>query len=95
MDEDDIDDIVRNCKNLKHKFIGVFAANKFPKKMKEISFLIVNSATAEKAGTNWLLFCQKDNQLLFADQLDSLFHHTMMSIKEFYREKEIFEYSNC
>ena len=69
MDEDDINDLVRNCKNLKHKFIGVFAANNFPNELKENSFLIVNSATAENAGTHWLLFCQKDNQLLFADPL--------------------------
>ena len=73
MDDDDINDSVRNCKNLKHKFIGVFAANNFPKELKENSFLIVNSATAEKTGTHWLLFCQKDNQLLFADPLGQYF----------------------
>ena len=33
MDEDDINNLVRNCENLKHKFIGVFAANSFPKKI--------------------------------------------------------------
>ena len=37
--------------------------------MEENSFLIVNSATAENADIHWLLFCQKDNQLLFADPL--------------------------
>ena len=35
MDEDDINDLVQNCKNLKHKFIGVFAANNFPRKLKK------------------------------------------------------------
>ena len=81
MNEDDINDLVQNCNNLKHKFIGVLAANNFPKKMLENSFLIVNSATAEKAGTHWLLFCQKDNQLLFADPLA----HSVSSYKNVYQ----------
>ena len=38
MDEDDISDLVRNCKNLKHKYIGVSAANNFPGKLKKTDF---------------------------------------------------------
>ena len=37
--------------------------------MKPNSFLIVNAATAESFGTHWLLLCQKEDQLLFADPL--------------------------
>ena len=61
MDENDNNDIARNCTNLKHKFIGVFAANNFSKNMKENSFLIFNSATAEKTVYHWLLVFPKDN----------------------------------
>ena len=76
----DINDLIRNCKNLNHKFIGVFAANKFPKELKENSFLIVNSATAENAGTHWLLF-SKGQTLLFADQLGQ----SILSYKDVYQ----------
>ena len=69
MDEDDMNEFIQGCKTHKHKFHGVFAANNFPEKMNRNSFLIVNAATAENIGTNWLLLCRKNNQLLFADPL--------------------------
>ena len=71
MDEDDINDLIQRCALLKHKFLGVFAANNFPQKLKPNSFLIVNAATAESFGTHWLLLCQKEeeDQLFFADPL--------------------------
>ena len=68
MDEDGINDLIQRCALLKHKFLGVFAANNFPQKLKANSFLIVNAATAESFGTHWLLLCQKEgDQLIFAD----------------------------
>ena len=71
MDEDDINDLIQRCALLKHKFLGVFAANNFPQKLKPNSFLVVNAATAESFGTHWLLLCQKEeeDQLFFADPL--------------------------
>ena len=71
MDEDDINDLIQRCALLKHKFLGVFAANNFPQNLKPNSFLIVNAATAEAFGTHWLLLCQKkeEDQLFFADPL--------------------------
>ena len=69
MDEDDINDLIQRCPLLKHKFLGVFAANNFPQKLKPNSFLIVNAATAESFGTHWSLLCQKEDQLFFADPL--------------------------
>ena len=71
MDEDDINDLIQRCALLKHKFLGVFAANNFPQKLKPNSFLIVNAATAESFGTHWLLLCQKEeeDQLFSADPL--------------------------
>ena len=71
MDKDDFNDLIQRCALLKHKFLGVFAANNFPQKLKPNSFLIVNAATAESFGTHWLLLCQKEeeDQLFFADPL--------------------------
>ena len=69
MDEDDINDLILGCKFLRYKFHGVFAANYFPEKMNRNSFFIVNTATAEKIGTHWLLLCRKNNQILFANPL--------------------------
>ena len=71
MDEDDINDLNQRCALLKHKILGVFAANNFLQKLKPNSFLNVNASTAENFGTHWLLLCQKEeeNQLFFADPL--------------------------
>ena len=64
MDEDDIKDLVYNFSKLKHKFVGVFAANNFRQNGKKQLF---NSY--ENDCSHWLLFCQKDNQFLFAESL--------------------------
>ena len=82
MDEDDINGLIQGCQTLKYKFHGVFAANNFPEKMNRNSFLIVNAATAENIGSHWLLLCRKNNQLLFAEPLVSLFNRTNTYIKE-------------
>ena len=84
MDEDDINDLIQRCALLKHKFLGVFAANNFPQKLKPNSFLIVNAATAESFGTHWLLLCQKEeeeDQLIFGDPLGQ----SISSYKDVYR----------
>ena len=63
MDEDDINDLIQRCALLRHKFLGVFAANNFPQKLKPNSFsLFVNAATAENFGTHCLLVCQKEEK---------------------------------
>ena len=49
--------------------------------MNENSFLLFNSATAEKAVYHWLLFCQKKNQLIFADSLGQ----SVSSYKDMYQ----------
>ena len=49
--------------------------------MSRNSFLIINAATAENIGTQWLLLCRKNNQLLFAEPLVSSFHRTNTYIK--------------
>ena len=82
MDEDDINDLIQRCALLKHKFLGVFAANNFPQKLKPNSFLIVNAATVESFGIHWLLLCQKEeDQLIFADPLG----HFISSYKDLYK----------
>ena len=52
-----MNDLIQKCALLKHKFLGVFAANNFPQKLKPNSFLIVNAATAESFVSHWLLLC--------------------------------------
>ena len=69
MNEDEVNDSIQRCKLLKHKFLGVFAANNFPKILQPNSFIIVNASTSDNAGTYWLLFCVKNKKLIFADPL--------------------------
>ena len=83
MDEDDINDLIQRCAVLKHNFLGVFAANNFPQRLKPNSFLIVNAATAESFGTHWLPLCQKEeeDQLFLADPLGQ----SILSYKDVYQ----------
>ena len=69
MNEDEVNDLIQRCKLLKHKFLGVFAANNFPKILQPNSFIIVNASTSDNAGTHWLLLCVKNKNLIFADPL--------------------------
>ena len=69
MNEDEVNDLIQRCKLLKHKFLGVFAANIFPKVLQPNSFIIVNASTSDYAGTHWLLLCVKYKNLIFADPL--------------------------
>ena len=84
MDEDDINDLIQKCALLNHKFLGVFAANNFPQKLKPNSFLIDNAVTAESFGTHWLLLSQKEeeDQLFFADPLGQ----SISSYKDVYQK---------
>ena len=69
MNEHEVINLILRCKLLKHKFLGVFAANKFPKILQTNSFIIVNASTSDNAGTHWLLLCVKNKKLIFADPL--------------------------
>ena len=69
MDEDDINDLIQKCRKLKYKFCGVFAANNFPQKFPRNSFLIVNASPSNNPGTHWLLLCNRNKKIIFADPL--------------------------
>ena len=69
MDEDDINDLIQKCRKLKYKFRGVFAANNFPQKIRKNSFLIVNASPSNSAGLHWLLLCNRNNKIIFANRL--------------------------
>ena len=73
MNEVEVNDLIQRCKLLRHKFLGVFAANNFPKILQPISFIIVNASTSDNAGTHWLLLCVKNKNLIFADPLGQPF----------------------
>ncbi len=68
MDELEIAMLIRKCKILKYKFKGVFAADNFPP-LTNNSFVIVNSSRANNIGTHWILFCKRENNIIFADPL--------------------------
>ena len=92
MNEDEVNDLIQRCKLLKHKFLGVFAANNFPKILQPNSFIIVNASTSDNAGTHWLLLCVKNKNLIFADPLGQ----PIVFYKNVYRRlvstKEMFSY---
>ena len=80
----DINGLIQGCALLKHKFLGAFAANNFPRKLKPNSFLIVEAALAESFGTHWLLLCRKkEDQLFFADPLGQ----AISSYRDVYQRK--------
>lgn len=68
MDERDISELALKCKLLKYKFKGVFAADNFPILPKN-SFQVVNASPSTNIGTHWLLFCNKNDVVIFADPL--------------------------
>lgn len=69
IDELQLATIIKKCKHLKYKFAGVYAADNFPIDVKVNTFIIVNSDKATQMGTHWLLLCNKNKKILFADPL--------------------------
>ena len=80
--EVDINCLIQRCASLKRKFLGVFAANIFPQKLKANSFVIVNAATTEMFGAQLLLSSRKEDQFFLLTLLDNLFCDKKMSTKE-------------
>ena len=81
MDEDDISDLIQKCRKLKYKFCGVFAANNFPQKFPKNSFLIVNASPSNNPGTHWLLLCNRNKKIIFADPLGQ----SIIAYRDLYR----------
>ena len=67
MDEDNLNSLIQRCSELKNKFRGVYAADNFPTNLTDNSFIIVNISTSASIGTHWILLCQKDKKIIFAD----------------------------
>lgn len=68
MDELELLDLINRCKLLKYKFGGVYAANNFPC-LHNNKFHIVNTSVAGTYGSHWILFCMRNNRIIFADPL--------------------------
>ena len=68
LDNTQINDYIQRCKHLKNNFVGVFAANTFPKLSKN-SFMIMNASAVNSIGTHWLLIANHANIIYFADPL--------------------------
>ena len=69
MDENQINNFVQECKILKYKFVGVFAADNFPVNLSHNKFISVNISTSRSIGTHWTLICRKNGDYVFADPL--------------------------
>ena len=67
MDEDEINSLVQACNILEYNFCGVFAADKFPLKLSQNRFNMVNVSSCDSIGTHWTLLCRKN--YIFADPL--------------------------
>ena len=61
-------DLIQKFEHLKFEFTGVFAADNFPT-LTNGSFMRVNASEAILTGSHWLLLCQKQEKLYFADPL--------------------------
>ena len=57
IDELELFIFINKCKHLKHKFLGIYAADNYPLNLKENTFIIVNSDKSNQLGTHWLLLC--------------------------------------
>ena len=68
MDEEQVATLVQKSAFLKYKFRGVFAANNFPI-LRRNTFSIVNASPQHTMGTHWMLICNKNDYLIFADPL--------------------------
>ena len=71
MDEDQIFKLIQQCKLLKDKFNGVYAADNFPLKVSPNSFTIVNASPVASIGTHWLVLAKRYASpiIYFADPL--------------------------
>lgn len=69
MDEAQINQLIQKCKNLKHVFYGVFAADNFPHSIPVKTFIIINASKKTSFGTHWLLLYNYNGLYVFADPL--------------------------
>ena len=72
IDEIDLTRMIKKCKHLKYKFLGVYAANNFLLALDPNTFIIVNSDKADQPGSHWILLCNRDNNTCLATHLDYL-----------------------
>ena len=77
MDNLQITELINRCKQLKHRFRGIFSANlAFNTILKgENTFTIVNASNSDQPGTHWLLFAQAGGRIFFADPLGRSLHN--------------------
>ena len=60
MDEIQLQDLIQNCKHLKYKFFGVFAADNFPPHIPNNIFMIVNTSKSDSPGTHWIGYATEE-----------------------------------
>ena len=67
--EEGLWELINRCKFLKYKFAGVYAANNFPTRLDQNTFVIVNSDNSDEAGRHWLFYCKNTEDYVFGDPL--------------------------
>ena len=69
MDEDNLNSLIQRCSELKYKFRGVYAADNFCNQLNRQQLHYSQYSTSASIGTHWILLCQKDQKIIFADPL--------------------------
>ena len=83
MNEDNINDLIRNCRKLKFKLCGVFAANNLPQKLHKNRFLIINASLPNSPGAQWLLLCDRNNKIFFVDPFADPLDNRLLTIETY------------
>ena len=71
MDGDQIHHQLKNCKHLKFKFRGVYAADNYPLNLQINTFIIVKASRSNSIGTHWVVLAKRYAYpiIYFADPL--------------------------
>ena len=76
MDNQQITELINQCKHLKLRIRGFFPASLALRTVleRDKTFMIVNASNSDQPGTHWLLIAQADGQFFFADPLGQGLH---------------------
>ncbi len=68
MDDEAISQVVNKIPHLKHKFLGVYAANNCPL-LRKNSFAIINNQASSEQGQHWITIANKNGVIYFGDSM--------------------------
>lgn len=68
MDNQALREIINKISILKYKYLGSYPANFIPK-LKNQSFVIVNTETSDSDGEHWILLANRGGNIFYADSM--------------------------